>query len=86
MIVISLVIAGLVSWFASPRPDGLERVAEDHGFAEKAANPSFEIFPGYTIPGLGAFWSNGMAGIIGTFITFFFIILLGKSVTRRKVR
>jgi cobalt/nickel transport protein len=28
----SLLIAGVVSPFASPNPDGLDRVSQDHGF------------------------------------------------------
>jgi len=33
---IALLVAGVISRFASSAPDGLERVAEDHGIAEQA--------------------------------------------------
>ncbi len=33
---VALLIAGVVSRFASSAPDGLERVAEDHGIAANA--------------------------------------------------
>lgn len=52
-IVAGLLIA-LVIAFASPladsNPDGLERVAEDHGFITLAESPSYEIMPDYTVP------------------------------------
>ena len=86
MIAVSLVIAGIVSWFASSHPDGLERVAEDKGFIEKAEESSFELFPDYSIPGVGKFWSNGLAGIIGTLATFGLMIMLGRIIARKKER
>lgn len=36
-LLVAVVLAGAVSALASTAPDGLERVAEDHGFAEQAA-------------------------------------------------
>lgn len=84
MLAISLIIAGIVSWFASPSPDGLERVAEDKGFIEKAVSPVFEIFPDYTIPGMNKFFSNSVAGIIGTVVTFCLVLLIGKALSCRK--
>ena len=41
---ITLIIAVLVSPFASSHPDGLERVAEDHGFID-TANTGFTWSP-----------------------------------------
>ena len=40
----------LVSPFASPHPDGLERVAEDTGFRDAAQDSSFTLLPDYTVP------------------------------------
>ncbi len=49
-------LALLVSPFASTHPDGLERVAEDQGFIEKAeeTEPAWKNapLPDYTVPGL----------------------------------
>ena len=84
ILVVSLVIAGFVSRFASSKPDGLERVAEDHGFIEKAEDTSYEIFPDYTVPGVTKFLSKGLAGVIGTLATFGLILLLGKIIYRKK--
>jgi cobalt/nickel transport protein len=36
VLLLTLVLAGLVSRFASSDPDGLTKVAEDHGFAHSA--------------------------------------------------
>ena len=80
----ALIIAGFVSWFASPHPDGLEKVAEDHGFIEKALAPFYSIFPDYSIPGLDGFWSNFFAGIIGTTVTFVFVYFILSLVIRKK--
>jgi cobalt/nickel transport protein len=84
MLIISFIIAGIVSWFASPAPDGLEKVASDKGFIEKVVEPAYKIFPDYTIPGLNKFLSNCVAGIMGTIVTFLLVILIGKAVSRRK--
>ena len=84
ILVVSLIIAGFVSWFASSKPDGLERVAEDHGFIEKAEDTSHDIFPGYTVPGVNIFLSKGLAGVIGALATFGLILLLGKIIYRKK--
>ena len=45
-------IVALASPLASSHPDGLERVAEDEAFIDKAEDPSYEILPDYTIPGI----------------------------------
>jgi hypothetical protein len=55
VIVVGLAIAAVVALFsplASSHPDGLEKVAEDKEFIDKAEDPSYEIFPDYTIPGI----------------------------------
>lgn len=86
ILVVSLIIAGFVSWFASLKPDGLERVAEDHNFIEKAEDSSNDFFPDYTVPGVTLFLSKGLAGVIGTLTTFGLILLLGKIIYRKKGR
>lgn len=59
-----------LSPLASPWPDGLERVAEDFGFMEKAREPLFEIIPDYVFPGIGhEALATIAAGIVGTAIT-----------------
>jgi hypothetical protein len=84
LLMVALAIAGGVSWFASPHPDGLERVAIDHEFEHAAQSPGFELLPDYTVPGLGGFWSNALAGIAGTIAVFGVVVLLGKTMKSRR--
>ena len=84
MLALSLVIAGGLSYFASSHPDGLERVAEDHGFMNRAQKPSHTVMPDYTIPGLSGFFSNGLAGIIGVAATFAVVAVIGRLARRKR--
>ncbi len=83
MLSFSLVIAGGVSYFASSRPDGLERVAENLGFLVNARESSHTVLHGYAVPGLDGFFSNGLAGIIGVLVTFGLTIILTWLVKRK---
>lgn len=76
-IILSLLAASflalVISPFASPWPDGLERVAEDKGFLEKgkAAPLLTSPIPGYTWPGIkNEKLAASANGIFGTFIVF----------------
>lgn len=60
----------LLSPLASADPDGLERVAEDHGFIERALDPAYNLLPDYTIPGLNGPLSTMLSGVIGLLIVF----------------
>jgi hypothetical protein len=73
----ALVLAGFVSYYASSSPDGLESVAEQHGFADAA-----EEHPGsggpladYSVKGLDdGRVSGGLAGVLGS------LVVLGLAV------
>jgi len=84
LLFLSLVVAGVLSFFASDKPDGLEKVAEDGGFAARAGNPRVTVFPDYTVPGLEGFLSNGLAGVTGVAVVFGFVYLLGKAMARKR--
>lgn len=88
--VIGLVIAlalTLLSPLASPWPDGLERVAEDYGFIDRAVDPFYEIVPDYVLPGVP---SEGlatiMAGVIGVLMVFGLAAGAGYVLRRRGTR
>jgi cobalt/nickel transport protein len=71
-LVVALVLAAVVSHHASPEPDGLERVAEDHGFADAAADHPLEGSPvaDYSVRGVGdESLSVGLAGAAGVLLT-----------------
>lgn len=65
------VIVALLSPLASPHPDGLERVAEDQGFIEKAEDAPYQLVPDYIFPGIeNEALATILAGIVGTLIVF----------------
>lgn len=69
---LSLVLAAVVSLFASSQPDGLERVARDTGFAGSAAKSATADSPlsDYGIEGVeNARASAAGAGLIGVAVT-----------------
>ena len=71
-VVISLLIATFLSPFASTFHDGLKKVAERFGFAEKAVeaiNSKFFIIKDYSISFTdNEFWKGALAGLFGVLI------------------
>ncbi|GLW50193.1 hypothetical protein Stsp02_58540 [Streptomyces sp. NBRC 14336] len=68
----SLVLAGFVSFYASANPDGLEKVAADHGIDEKAEDHAYADSPlaDYGVKDVDdARLSGGLAGVIGVGVT-----------------
>jgi hypothetical protein len=66
--VLSLGVAGILSYYASSEPDGLEKVAEDQGFLETAQDSANATLPtaDYGIEGVESErLSVGLAGILG---------------------
>ncbi len=61
----------LLSPLASPHPDGLERVAEDAGFLDKAQDAPYQVIPDYAFPGIeNEALATIVAGLIGTALLF----------------
>jgi len=51
---------------ASSHPDGLERVAEDQGFADRAQDAPYEIIADYLFPGIkNQAIATVLAGVVG---------------------
>ena len=67
-VAIGLVLAFVVAPLASSAPDGLERVAEDLGFADTATDSAVSDSPlaDYEVGGEGG---TGLAGVIGAAVT-----------------
>lgn len=79
---IALVVA-LLSPLASSHPDGLERVAEDKGFIDRAQDSWYEIVPDYLFPGVGdEAVATILAGIVGTLTMFGLMFGLGKILVK----
>lgn len=74
-------LAAFVGPFASPLPDGLEKVAEKLGFAS-AATPSPVLaapVPEYELPGLGSpVIAVAIGGALGTVLVFVLSLLLAR--------
>lgn len=69
---VALVLAAVVSFYASSQPDGLNKVADDHGIAsnEQESATARSPFAGYSLAGtandrLG----TAAAGIVGVAVT-----------------
>jgi hypothetical protein len=74
-LLVALLLAGVVSGFASSSPDGLEKVAEDKGFLQTAEDSALADSPlaEYGVKGVeDERLSTGLAGVIGVGITFAF--------------
>ena len=85
-ILVCLVLAGVVSYYASSHPDGLERVAREKGFADSAAPHASDgsPFAGYATRGIDdARVSGGVAGVVGGMLVFVIAGGLFLAVRRR---
>jgi cobalt/nickel transport system permease protein len=61
----------VVSPLASADPDGLERVAEDVGFLDRAVDAPYSIIPDYVVPGVSnEAVATILAGVIGLLMVF----------------
>jgi len=87
-LLVSILLAILLSPFASSSPDGLEKVAEDEGFLEKAEErqPAWELapIPDYAVGGIeNESLATALAGLIGTLLTFAVGLGLAKLISRK---
>ena len=85
-LLISLGLALFVSPFASPWPDGLEKVAAKLGFEHRAvAQPLIHSpIPDYKVPGIGsAGVATAVAGVVGIIVVFGLAVVLARVLTPR---
>jgi cobalt/nickel transport protein len=89
-VLVSLFLAGVVSFYASSHPDGLEFVAGEKGFLHSAgaAHASDDSpFAGYSTRGVeNARLSGGIAGVVGATLVFVLAGGLFLAVRRRDRR
>ncbi|MEL7563158.1 PDGLE domain-containing protein [Dehalogenimonas sp. 4OHTPN] len=80
----ALLLATL-SPLASGSPDGLERVAEDNGFIEKASDAPFQIIADYVFPGVeNETLATILAGWFGVLVMFGAVYAIGWIITRSR--
>jgi cobalt/nickel transport protein len=87
----ALLIAVLLSPFASSHPDGLDRVSQDLKFGHKAATdapahklPFAAIFNEYSLKGAPSSLATPLAGLVGTLVTFGLAWGAGKLLIKRE--
>jgi hypothetical protein len=88
-LLVALGLAFFVSPLASSSPDGLNRVAEDQGFADDADDHALDDSPlsGYEVRGVeDERLSKGLAGVIGVAITFGVGMLLFGALRVKRTR
>jgi cobalt/nickel transport protein len=86
-ILVSIFIAGFISYYASSSPDGLEKVAEDKGFLDTAKDSanSDSFLADYGIAGINnERLSVGLSGIIGVIATLSVSLLIFKTLAKKK--
>ena len=69
--VVSMIIAGVVSYYASSHPDGLEKAAEEVGFLDDAQGSAVSDGPlaDYGVSGVeDERLSVGLAGVLGVLV------------------
>jgi cobalt/nickel transport protein len=82
--ILALALAVFLSPGASSLPDGLERVAENLGFMQKARAPEKLLWKGapmadYKFPGIsGGGWATAISGLLGTLA----LVALGWGIGR----
>lgn len=81
-LLVALVVA-LFSPLASSHPDGLEFVAEQRGFLDRAIDPTYEILPDYTVPFISdPVLTTIIAVVLGTLLVFVVAWFVGRNTTR----
>ena len=85
-LVVTLVVAGVVSYYASGSPDGLEHVAETVGFSDSAEDPANADSPlaDYGTSGVeNARLSGGIAGVLGVLVVGLLMLGVARLLGRR---
>ncbi|HUS44979.1 MAG TPA: PDGLE domain-containing protein [Phycisphaerae bacterium] len=89
-ILVVVVIGGVLSYFASGDPDGLEKTQEILGAAEPVhtgVEPPPSVFEGYSLKCLGeGFWGNAVAGVVGSLFVLGGLLVVARILKRRPSR
>ncbi|WP_240917148.1 PDGLE domain-containing protein [Nocardioides sp. HDW12B] len=86
LLVATLLMAGVVSFYASSAPDGLDRVSQDEGFAatEKEHGSAGSPLSDYTVDGVeDERVSGGLAGVLGVGVVLTLTAGIAYAVRRR---
>ncbi|MBC8160700.1 MAG: PDGLE domain-containing protein [Roseiflexaceae bacterium] len=76
-------IVAILSPLASADPDGLEKVAEQLGFLDRAADAPYQVIPDYTLPFLGETPISTIgAGLVGIMVVAGLSLLIARLLRR----
>ncbi len=79
LVVISVVIGGALSFFASSAPDGLEKVAASQDFLGKGVTLLSAPLAEYVVPGIhNTSLATTLGGIFGAGLVFVALLFIGK--------
>lgn len=84
-VVLALCVGAFIAPFASQLPDGLDAVAERHGFSE-SAHSAWSLFSDYKYVLPSGTWqglSVSLAGVLGTLAVFLLAMGFGRAVSLR---
>ncbi len=85
-VVAALVVGGVVSYFASTHPDGLEKTQERIGAEARYEGVEAPpvAFEEYRLKWLGGgFWANAAAGVAGSVLVLAILLGVGRLIRRR---
>lgn len=84
LLVAALLVAGVLSYYASTSPDGLMHVADTTGIAssQKAHATDGSPLAGYGVSGLDHRLGKGIAGVVGVLVCLGLGLGLGRLVRR----
>lgn len=88
-LLVTLLLAGVASFYASSDPDGLEKAARDTGIAANAEDSAADDSPlaGYETTGVDdGRISGGLAGVVGVGVTFLLVGGLVYAVRRGRAK
>jgi cobalt/nickel transport protein len=84
---LAILFAVMLSPFASKSPDGLEKIAQDKGFAERGESAPvwrFAALRDYAIPGVhNEYAGTAIAGLLGAALVFGAALGAGKLIARK---
>jgi len=86
VLVAALLVAGVVSYWASAAPDGLEKTSSAAGLMPpENSSPSLPApLKDYKVAGLSnEFLSNGLAGLAGTLLVLALVFAAGRLLARK---
>ena len=86
-LLVSLILATLISPFASSSPDGLEKVALDKRFLVRSEGKTvwkLSLIADYLMPGIkNEAFATGLAGLAGTLLVFGTALGIGRLISKR---